>query len=234
MGLNHYPNIVTTNLDFYLDAANPRSYSYSTSSNVWINLVGQKLQNSIANYSIPIFDGSSLSFNGTNQVVECGNNAIFTPNPTKGLTLEAWINASTFGAGSLSRIVDKQQTGNGYTFFLDNSSIANGFRYATQTVTGSVDSDSVANVITLNVWHNLAVTQNANTVIFYVNGQKVKTSALSFPFPGTTSRFFRVANRGSIDRAFDGKIACVRLYSRDLTEDEIRQNFNAFRGRFGI
>ena len=32
----------------------------------------------------------------------------------------------------------------------------------------------------------------------------------------------------------DGDIALVRVYKRDLTESEIRTNFEALRGRFGL
>ena len=39
---------------------------------------------------------------------------------------------------------------------------------------------------------------------------------------------------GNKPGSFDGDIALVRVYKRDLTESEIKTNFQALRGRFGL
>ena len=41
-------------------------------------------------------------------------------------------------------------------------------------------------------------------------------------------------NSSIVDRVFEGRIPQVRIYSRPLTPSEIKQNFNAFRGRYGL
>jgi len=33
---------------------------------------------------------------------------------------------------------------------------------------------------------------------------------------------------------FDGSISIVQVYNRELSIDEVKQNFNAQRGRFGV
>ena len=224
--------VVTPNLFFNIDAS--LVDSYPGSGTTWNDLSGNLNTGTFFNYTTPVSDELSISFNNTTQYVSFGNAASFTPDSTGGLTIEAWINPASFGGSSLGRIFDKQNAGAGYVLFLDNSTVANGLRYGTQTVTAAVDADSVANVITLSTWQQVAVTQLGSLVTFYVNGNLVKVSSLAFPFPTVTSRTVYIANRGDTLRGFDGKISSVRYYNRSLSAAEIQRNFNALRGRFGI
>jgi hypothetical protein len=40
--------------------------------------------------------------------------------------------------------------------------------------------------------------------------------------------------RGTVDECFGGNISNVSVYNRLLSADEVAQNFNALRGRYGI
>ena len=48
------------------------------------------------------------------------------------------------------------------------------------------------------------------------------------------TRTLKVGGSGGTNLVWDGKIAIVQLYSRELSATEISQNFNAQRGRFGV
>jgi hypothetical protein len=37
-----------------------------------------------------------------------------------------------------------------------------------------------------------------------------------------------------VGNVFDGNIAITRIYEKALSQDEVSQNFNALRGRFGV
>jgi hypothetical protein len=50
---------------------------------------------------------------------------------------------------------------------------------------------------------------------------------------GNRTRGARFTQSGT-DYAFRGSVSNARVYSRALTEAEVRQNFNALRGRFGL
>ena len=48
---------------------------------------------------------------------------------------------------------------------------------------------------------------------------------------GTTPR--RIAFRGA-NTQFDGDLTIIQLYNKTLSAKEVRQNYNAFKGRFGL
>ena len=50
---------------------------------------------------------------------------------------------------------------------------------------------------------------------------------------GSTNSF--IGTRGtSLGQKFDGKIYSIKMYTKELSAEEVAQNFNAVRGRFGI
>ena len=70
---------------------------------------------------------------------------------------------------------------------------------------------------------------NPNTI----NDAFVSTNPQSKTFTPNEAFIARRADGQGEDR-FTGKIAIVKEYSRALTAEEVRQNFNALRNRFGI
>ena len=54
-------------------------------------------------------------------------------------------------------------------------------------------------------------------------------------FPTVASGYVVIGdNHPGGQEYFDGKIGPIKIYNRVLTPAEVRQNFNAYRGRFGI
>jgi len=101
-----------------------------------------------------------------------------------------------------------------------------------QTVTGTrppKDDDQ---------WQHIVVSISSGVASFYKNGEftfsKTDTSVSQGAVPFTIGAYFRTA--GDIDPAYDGPedIDVVRVYNRALTAEEINQNFNALRKRFGL
>lgn len=94
-----------------------------------------------------------------------------------------------------------------------------------------------------NKWHHIAISYNgaSNSSITYYNGANTNISRITVGSPtgfiGSINdlRFAQGFNRASYtQRGYDGKIAIVKIFNRSLTSDEIYQNFNAVRGRFGL
>lgn len=96
--------------------------------------------------------------------------------------------------------------------------------------------------INQNQWYQIVVTRSGNVFTPYVNGTQVGT--------GQTRAYTALAgvqnelNLGSAANVAAGagsyvnysksSIANMKMYNRALTADEVSQNFNALRGRFGI
>jgi len=90
-----------------------------------------------------------------------------------------------------------------------------------------------------NTWYHIAFVQvNGTTMQFYVNGVAEGGDHTSYSWNAAKSAFFaRYIGRyeyGGYSRYFNGHIPVTRLYSKALTATQIKQNFNAYRKRFGI
>ena len=123
----------------------------------------------------------------------------------------------------------QEDTLNGWMFVINRSAAGN-LTYGTIGY-GTLE---VAAGITINQWYFAAFTHDVptNTGVLFLNGVNIGTQ----PVMGTDN----VSNsNGSIGREtgsnlFSGNIGPVLVYDRALSNNEIRQNFNALRGRYGI
>ena len=82
-------------------------------------------------------------------------------------------------------------------------------------------------------WVYLVFGMNTSLVPFiYKNG--VATDYGSNTFVSSTLDFTHLFSRDNGNNKFKCDCSCIHLYNRELTASEIKQNFNALRGRFGI
>lgn len=85
----------------------------------------------------------------------------------------------------------------------------------------------------LNQWWQGAVSfSTATGWVLYLNGNQVATNGSTTAFPSASD--VRIGAYQDAQNLFDGDIPIAQIYNRALTSAEIRQNFNALRGRFGI
>lgn len=88
-------------------------------------------------------------------------------------------------------------------------------------------------------WFQVVVTKSGTTYKTYVNGVLKKTNTvIQGAAPSISNRIClgSLFNGNSTSYSYYAKnnIGCAKMYNTALTEDEIRQNFNALRGRFGL
>jgi hypothetical protein len=70
---------------------------------------------------------------------------------------------------------------------------------------------------------------------FYINGTNVWNGGAPGGTSGSTVEIGRANYSGGAgSRFFIGNISQVSIYNRALTAQEIQQNYNATRGRFGL
>ena len=81
--------------------------------------------------------------------------------------------------------------------------------------------------ISINTWYNFVVTKNSsNNIVFYKNGNLLGSSNAT-----------GAANLNKIGRGYvydNAKISNVSFYNRALTQQEIKQNYNATKKRYGL
>ena len=94
-------------------------------------------------------------------------------------------------------------------------------------------------------WYQIAVSKIGNTATAYTNGQPTGVSSYSLitinvPMSNNINlgSAYPVPNNLGYNYGYLGyaknSISIMRMYNRGLSADEIRQNFNANRGRYGL
>lgn len=218
--------IVQNGLVLNLDAG--VSDSYPGSGNTWTDLSGN-------GYNATLVNGVShsnkfFSFDGSNDYINL--NRQFTLNKSNG-TLEFIVNRDTTSLRT----------------FLINS--ANDLRNMIEFNTSNIRTETQNNCNTFNSptfefstnkWYVFTVRFVNSKSYWHVNGEYVgetpnygsndcgsPTNQLldnfKFRYIGLYSRY---------SSYYDGKLGSFKIYNRALTQQEILQNFNATRGRFGI
>ncbi len=244
MGLYHSPRIVTNGLVLALDAADRNSYP--TTGTTWFDLAGSNNGTLTNGPTYNSANGGSIVFDGTNDYAAMtGNTFGYSPGTTGELSLEAWVYVtgpfSSFLSENITAIggIVGQGIYNGTTGWgLGITRVGTGsytYEFQTRNI-GNATSAGVS--FTTGSWNHVVGTFTRNDFSrIYLNGN-LAGSASSTPFNGVT--LTPNINDASIGKAggqpfYAGcRIAICRLYNRPLSADEIQQNFNALRGRFGI
>ena len=227
MGTNYNPQIVTSGLVLCLDAANPKSYPGSGTT--WTDLSGQNRNGTLVNS--PTYNANgSFTFNGTNQY------ASLTRPVQDDFTLSCWFQTnSTFGtAGQWYQglgLVDSEVGGvtNDFGLTIGAGKLMLGIGNPDQTLISP-------NSYNDGVWHYAVGTRNRSSgdVKLYADGNLVNSSTFINVNSLTTPPNLTIGSLQTITSYYGGNISNVQVYSRVLTDNEVRQNFNAARGRFGL
>jgi hypothetical protein len=218
---NGLENIVTTNLQLYYDAGLYNSY-VGTGTSV-IDLSGNNRTGTLTNG--PTFNSSgvgSFVFDGADDYISVPN---FMGN-TSTFSVSHWIylndtqsvrtifsNYSTSGNGWVTGIRD--DISNVFKFYLGSSHL-----YSNTTLLN-------------NTWYHVAVTYNNGNPKIYINGVLDASSSDTIVF-GSSWFGNDIGRLGNGSQYFNGKIAALQVYTTALTADQVLQNYNAQKGRFGL
>jgi len=228
MGIDVGPIQVIDGLIFSIDAANFRSYSGSgLTSNGLVGGIGGSLVNGVGFSS---FGGGSFVFDGTNDyIISSANVGILVASPR---TICVWVYVSTsqsknvygYGQGSGGQIFDIiLWNANGY-----NRVIGHYWGGGNDTI-GTLPSRNTVNV---PGWNFIVHTYNGTAVSLYTNS----IFSNSYNITLNTANSPLTIGRGTYDGYdyFAGSVGALQIYNRLLTEQEILQNYNATKGRYGL
>jgi len=229
MGLKHHPRVVTNGLQVYLDAANSRSYSGS--GNTWYDLLGNRnftLLNSpsfIANSA-----GGSIGFTAANS-----HNATASSLPSLSTwTVEVWIFHTGVSTGTYPAIICEALGGGALNFalFSPNYSVSN-FQLQTGYYVGNVWYWTNNYNIAQNNWYHIIASYDGSNVRLYVNSVLQLTTA-SVATPISSNSGIYLMRRWDTADYFGGHLSTVKIYNRALSQQEVLQNYNATKKRYGL
>lgn len=225
--------VVDGNLKVWLDSA--QSTSYSGSGTTWNNLVNSSANATLIN--TPTFDylsnGGKFTFDK--------NTFEYATIPGQGdfnrWSVETWARVTSSLTNQVTSIVTGQfNLATKLNFSIGTNRAPSNYNLCAGFFDGAWRNTTGFDP-TLNVWYHLVGTYDGSTINFYVNG--VLNSFLNYVGMPQSGGEIRIARRWDDNTTnsvnfFPGDIAVVRIYNRALLSDEIVDNYNAERQRFGI
>lgn len=182
----------------------------------------------------PSFTSGSLgsfSFNGTNQIIiSPENSALNTQTPT----VEVWAKVNAVTQSGF--FFEKGTVNTQYSLFLEST---NSFIYW-RTMGLSVQDTYVnaTGILSTSSWAHIVATCGGGTKVIYVNGVPVATSTGVTGTIDTNANGISIGAYGGYNGGrgyyYNGEIGIVKVYNRALSAAEVKQNFNALRGRYGV
>jgi hypothetical protein len=227
-GLYSTSSVVANGLVLYLDAADARSYPGSGTT--WNDLSGNSINATLSNVSYDSSNQGSLSFNGSSSLATMSNSTLLN---NQSFTIESWIktnntnqNGFWFEKGTVNTQYSLFQEGNNIVCRINNGS----------TLVNTIVI-TTANFINTSSWYQVVFTFTSGSQFCYINAVQVGTGTTSATV-ATNNNGMSVGVYGGESGArgyyYNGNISITRIYNRALNATEVQQNFNAFRGRYGI
>jgi hypothetical protein len=219
---------VLTDLRVNLDAGNPLSYAGSGAT--WTDLSGNSRNGTLQ--SSPTFsnsNGGNLNFNGSTQFVSVPSvrSEVFT--------VEAWVKFNALN-NNYACVVTNNYSADKINYalcFWGNSTIRAAYH---QAGTSWVGGQTGAFTPVVGTWYQLVYKVEKVGLNYigslYANGNLVAGQTTSTIAPGNDQLSDRIGRRWDSGEYINGSIPIVRIYSRALSDAEIRQNYNAISPRF--
>ena len=215
MGVLYNSRIVTDGLVFCVDAGD--KMSYPGAGTTWTDLKGGN-NGTLTNMDAANFsndNGGILSFDGSNESVDYGDPGF----STSYLTVTSWVYITT--GSRYQHIVDS--SGNTWHLAILNTNRPYFYNGSTW--------HNDAPVLDNNKWYMLTGRQGAGYHDIIINTSIGSTKSGNVQ-PATNN--LKIGHWQNGGRFFAGKIANTLIYNRAITDDEIRQNYLATKGRFGL
>jgi hypothetical protein len=225
-----FGQIVTNGLVLALDAADRNSYV--SGSTTWSDLSGNNNSGSLVNG--PTFssaNGGSFAFNGSNNYISV-NTAASIPTGATARTVNMWFytNPSTW-QNDVNNLFSYGGAATRTSFGIDFST------YPVMEVWTYADDINFSSSFSQTGWKNITVTYNGSTtILIYENGIFTQTKTLA----GILNTTANAVTIGAVNPLvipglyFTGSIATTQMYNRALSVDEVLQNYNAQKSRFGL
>jgi hypothetical protein len=234
MSLGHGASIVRDGLVLHLDAANVKSYPGS--GNTWSDLSGNNNNGTINGPTHDSVNGS-FTFDGSDDSINLGNVDLITT----AFSIETWFKGNAIQTGTFNSIVSKDAPGTLGSFTMTSDQNNNYIRVGYNGTLGQREVNGAGTVgasdLKANTWfHYCGTWDGSNLLSLYRNGELIKTTtgANGEIITGNSSDLL-IGDRTAADGYFNGDISLVRIYNnKTLSQVEVKQNFEALRGRYAI
>ena len=208
------PDVVEDGLILCLDAADRNSYP-GTGTTI-TDLSGNG--NNAILYNSPVINNGIVTLSSTNDYLEI-------PQVLQVGTVDFWFNTPDANNAAIVYAGSNQYNSSAWQwsmFYYGGSFIirpdAGGGGY------------TLTSYISLSSWYHFTMTRSTTGYSkAWINGTNVISNMSSAP---TVTGYLRIGRAGG--NYWNGSFGSLRLYSQELSSDQILQNFEATKGRFGL
>jgi hypothetical protein len=234
MGLSHSPRIVTDGLVFCVDAGD--KMSYPGAGTTWTDLSKEGNNTTLVNG--PTFNsenGGSIVFDGTNDYGWFNRNGGTNFDGKDEISICTWVNYQSTGSLDSYVMMEDNFAGD----FQEPVRIAispSGTFKADICSTNSCIVNSTDVTVVTNQWFNFSFTYDGAYIKNYINSNfksSVSQSGnIDTPLQSNARWLLGCGELTRGERFSNVKLASIQMYNRALSAEEIKQNYNATRGRF--
>jgi hypothetical protein len=224
MGIDYNNIIVSDGLVFYIDAANPRSYSGTgLTANGLVGGIGATLINGVGFTSS---NNGSFIFDGSDDYIAVSGSNFPLGNSPRTLNIWYYTKTSTWQA-NINNLFWYGTASGRQSFAVDFNTYPEMEFYSwADDITWNTTAPQVG-------WKNLQIAYDGNlTVRIYELGVLVATKTLGGQLNTVLSSNVQIGAITSLSGYFDSNISQVSMYNRALSATEILQNYNATKGRY--
>lgn len=213
------PGLLDPNTTYYWKI-DENNLLYTTPGEVWSFTTGSSVLDTSNN---------ALNFDGVDDFINCGNDPSLQITGNE-ITLEAWINASSFKPEIWQGVILAKDQGGAnadYGYMLRcgkdgriNFNVGNGKWN---------ELNSKGNEIKLNNWHHIAAVMDGSYMRIYIDGDEtVKKPLYSTSIKNASSANLLIGDSPAFSgRVFPGKIDEVRVWNIGRTEKQIKSTMNS-------
>ena len=230
MATNYNPSVVTDGLVFCIDAANVKSYPGSGNTIYDLSNNGHTADFINGAAYASSYQGA-IDFDGSNDYVELDTDILLGSEWTLSVTFSAhatssdWVRIFGHSNDSSDRF---------WGIWIPNSRLY--ILWQSYTGGGQLGFNNAnTSVATLNKVYHLTITNTtSNLKTLYLDGVEVSSGTIggTISYTGNTSKV-RIGYAG-FHTYHNGEVYQASIYNKALTAAEVKQNFEATRGRFGV
>ena len=212
------PNIVKDGLVFYIDAMNLRTWSGPDSSTV-NSLIGSATGSIDNDTSGSFGNNNSFTFDGVDDKISIPPDPLATENRTA-FTISAWVKRANTSNGIIFN--------NGSLYYFGWYFYGTSFRVYLYNIQITIFEQQSDLGLDNTNWNNIAMVMDTGNSIekMYVNG--------ILKYSDTSPRNYKDNTNPLFIGEFNGDIGPTKMYSKALSAAEVKQNYNALKGRFGL
>ena len=221
-------SFITTGLRLHLDAGNPASFTYPSST--WTDLVDGKV---FTLYNNPLSYSSNGGFINFDPASSQYADATSFDDSLSNWTVEAWHYYAGTNSGGSPCIVTEVYAGTPINYTLGNCIDSSPNLQVGHWDGSSFNATPNGTVLTAEDWHHVVGTFDGTAHRLYVNGVLAQTQETTSP-ANRGGVGIRLMRRWDADQYWGGALAVVRIYDTALDLAGVTQNYDAERARFGL